>query len=110
MPAYLCMKIDEELRRRLIAEHDPWDDMLAGVDGMTYTASDGIGEEERVSTEELYKVHLGIPATEKANTVHHQRLKRTMQRLGWQGPKNIWFGARQRRGYFRTKQPAAEKF
>jgi predicted P-loop ATPase len=89
-------------------EHDPWDDLLAGVDGTVYTASDGIGEEERISTEELYKVHLGIPATERVNTVHHQRLKRAMQRLGWQ-PRFLWFGASQKRGYFRTKRPAAEK-
>jgi predicted P-loop ATPase len=89
-------------------EHDPWDDLLAAVNGITYTAADGMGEEERISTEELYKAHLGIPATEKVNTAHHQRLKRVMQRLGWQGPRFIWFGAGQKRGYFRIKRPAGE--
>jgi hypothetical protein len=68
-----------------------------------------MGEEERISTEELYKTHLGISATEQT-TVHHQRLKRAMQRLGWQGPRFMWVGTSQKRGYFRTKRPAVEKF
>ena len=57
----------QEARR----EHDPWDDLLADVAGAVYTSADGMGEEARISTEELYKTHLGIPATEKVNTVHH---------------------------------------
>ena len=96
----------QEARR----EHDPWDDLLADVAGAVYTSADGMGEEARISTEELYKTHLGIPATEKVNTVHHQRLKRAMQRLGWNGPKFIGFGGKsQKRGYFRTNRDA-EKF
>jgi predicted P-loop ATPase len=89
-------------------EHDPWDDLLAEVAGTIYPSADGMAEEERISTEELYKTHLGFPAT--VTTVHHQRLKRAMQRLGWQGPRFIWVGTSQKRGYFRTKRPAAEKF
>jgi len=88
----------QEARR----EHDPWDDLIAGVNGLVYPSADGMGEEERVSTEELYKGHLGLSATERLTTVHHQRLKRTMRRLGWRGPEYIGFGGKtQKRGYFR---------
>lgn len=87
-------------------EHDPWDDLLADVAGNIYPSADGKGEEARISTGELYKTHLEIQATEKVTTVHHQRLKRAMQRLGWRGPKFIWFGSCQKRGYFKTHRSA----
>ena len=80
-------------------EHDPWDDLLASACGAVYPNDDG-GEEERIATDELLKVHLAIPADRMHNT-HTTRLKRTMRRLGWSGPKKLWMGVAQKRGYFR---------
>jgi hypothetical protein len=80
-------------------EHDPWDDLLASACGAVYPNDDG-GEEERISTDELLKVCLAIPPDRMHNT-HTTRLKRTMRRLGWSGPKKLWMGTGQKRGYFR---------
>jgi Virulence-associated protein E len=80
-------------------EHDPWDDLLANLHGPIYPNDDG-DEEERIATDELLKVHLAIPPERMHNT-HTTRLKRTMRRLGWLGPKKLWMGTAQKRGYFR---------
>jgi predicted P-loop ATPase len=80
-------------------EHDPWDDLLASVGGAVYPNDDG-GEEQRIATDELLKVYLAIPPDRMHNT-HTTRLKRVMRRLGWSGPKKLWTGTAQKRGYFR---------
>jgi hypothetical protein len=80
-------------------EHDPWDDLLANACGTVYPNDDGT-EEERISTDELLKTYLAIPPDRMHNT-HTTRLKRTMRRLGWSGPKKKWMGGTQKRGYFR---------
>jgi hypothetical protein len=81
-------------------EHDPWDDVLGEVSGLVYPTADGLGEEERISTTELFKVHLEKPA-DRVSWFDHQRLKRAMHRLGWHGPELLQFGTARRRGYFR---------
>jgi predicted P-loop ATPase len=81
-------------------EQDPWDDLLAGVACVTVYPNDDGGEEERIATDELLKVHLAIPPDRMHNT-HTTRLKGTMRRLGWSGPKKLWMGTGQKRGYFR---------
>jgi predicted P-loop ATPase len=86
-------------------EHDPWDDMLARVKGTIYPTKDGLGEEERVSSEELLKVHLGIPA-ERATWAIANRLKSVLRRLGWKGPDKLRFGTDLNRGYTRAISPA----
>jgi predicted P-loop ATPase len=87
-------------------EIDPWDDMLAGVQGTIYPADGGLGEEERISTEEIFKVHLQIPS-ERANSAMANRLKNVMRRLGWKGPDKIWLGPpKPKRGYTRAISPA----
>ena len=64
----------EQDKRR---EQDPWDDILANVEGTT------IDGKERITTTELLKVHLGIP-TDKCTDAIAKRLGHCMDRLGWE--------------------------
>jgi Virulence-associated protein E-like domain len=77
-------------------EHDPWEDLLAGIVGVRD------GEEERIASMEVLTVNLGIAAKE-VTKVHGERLKLVMHALGWGGPKKQRIGDRQEsvRGYFR---------
>jgi len=79
---------------------DPWDDTLASVCGRIYVNEETGAEEERISSEELFKIYLELPP---AKTQHAEalRLKRSMRRLGWSGPKKLRFGEATKRGYFR---------
>jgi putative DNA primase/helicase len=81
-------------------EHDPWDDILAEVTGLVYPTADNLAEEERIATTELFKVYLEMSA-DRVGWYDHQRLKRAMHRLGWEGPDLLRFGSKRRRGYFR---------
>jgi hypothetical protein len=66
-------------------EHDPWDDLLANVKRTIFDIPDGSGQEERITTDELLKVHLAIPADRQGWAIGN-RLKYVMRRLGWDGP------------------------
>jgi hypothetical protein len=73
----------EQDRRR---DADPWDDILAKVQGIICEAADGgVSQEERISTAELLNVHLKIPA-DKCNDLLAKRLSHSMRRNGWEKP------------------------
>jgi hypothetical protein len=81
-------------------QHDPWDDILADVKGELYPNEAG-GDEERVRSDAVLKTYLEI-SPGKATNADTIRLKRSMQRLGWSGPKKMRFGGdTPKRGYFR---------
>jgi hypothetical protein len=87
---------------------DPtWHQALARVSGQL------VRGEQRVTTDELLTVHLGVPVTDPAC----RRLRRVMRDLGWRGPKLMRWGGRTMHGYWRhptvglpivQEEPAAE--
>ena len=66
-----------------------------------------MGEEERVTTMELFRVHLNM-TPDRIHWHDHQRLKRAMHRLGWEGPSLMWLGTKRLRGYLQkfTETPS----
>jgi predicted P-loop ATPase len=81
-------------------QHDPWDDALAKVQGVTYPATDGSGEfHEWIKVPEIL-AHLGV-TTDRATSEIGKRLKAAMKRLGWRKGKHYFGGERQERGYWR---------
>lgn len=74
--------IEQERRR----DHDPWDEILAAnVKGVICDTTDGTGREERVSTADVLKLYLNLPA-DKITDSAAKRLSFCMARLGWQKP------------------------
>jgi predicted P-loop ATPase len=73
--------IEQDKRRDL----DPWDDILANVKGIVCETPDGGGQEERISSTDLLKVHLNLPA-DKCTDAATKRLSHCMRRLGWERP------------------------
>jgi predicted P-loop ATPase len=71
----------EQDRRRDI---DPWDDILAKAQGIVCESAEG-RQEERISTIELFNVHLKIPA-DKCTDALAKRLGHSMRRIGWEKP------------------------
>jgi predicted P-loop ATPase len=80
-------------------QHDPWDDILAGVPGIICPAKGGEVEEEWIKIKELLAI-LNI-THDRATTEIYKRLKRSMKRLGWTAGKGYFGGTVQIRGYFR---------
>jgi Virulence-associated protein E/Bifunctional DNA primase/polymerase, N-terminal len=74
--------IEQDKRR----DPDPWDEMLANVKGTVCDSADGRGKEERISTTELLKVHLNLPA-DKCTDAAAKRLGYCMRRLEWEKPE-----------------------
>ena len=68
-----------------------WHKALAPVTGVL------VRDEQRVTTNELLTVHLGVPITDQAC----RRLRRVMRALGWQGPRRMRWGKRTTNGYWR---------
>jgi hypothetical protein len=73
------------------ADPDNWPQVLARVTG------DLVRGEQRVSTQELFAKHLGVPMTDRAC----RRLKRVMRELGWRGPRVMRWTGRTMHGYWR---------
>jgi len=73
--------------------NDPtdWHQALAGVGGQL------VRGEQRVTTDELLTVHLGVPVTDRAC----RRLRRVMRELGWHGPQPMRWGGKTLKGYWR---------
>jgi hypothetical protein len=85
----------EQDRRR---DHDPWDDVLAKVEGHPCDSPDG--QELRIFTTELFD-SLGL-SVDKRNDANFKRLSFSMERLGWRKPRaSIRIGGEQGRGYTR---------
>jgi hypothetical protein len=68
-----------------------WHQALARVNGQQVCG------EQRVTTQELLTVHLGVPVTDHAC----RRLRRVMRELGWRGPRLMRWGAKTLKGYWR---------
>jgi len=68
-----------------------WHQALARVSGQL------VRGEQRVTTHELLRVHLGVPVTDRAC----RRLKRVMRDLGWRGPRLMRWGEKTLHGYWR---------
>src|SRR5262249_51870419 len=66
-------------------EYDPWLDKLASLDGTVHPCPDGNGEEERVASDDILSLKLGI-AAERQNDTTTNPLPHVMRRLGWDGP------------------------
>ena len=76
-------------------QHDPWDDILANVNGALY------GDEEWIKAQELLGI-LGVTA-DRATSEIYKRLKRVMGRLGWRDGRHYFGGKHQVRGYVRRE-------
>jgi hypothetical protein len=80
---------------------DPWERLLRRVERRTgvIRAVDRDGKPEwRVKSRYLLTEVIGIPP-ERTNANHGCRLGVVMRGLGWDGPKDIWFGAGHTKGY-----------
>jgi predicted P-loop ATPase len=88
----LPLRLSEELWATATAEQDkrrdpdPWDEILADVQGFVCDTLDG-GQEERISTKKLLTIHLNLPA-DRCTDVNQKRLGFVMKRLGWTKPAN----------------------
>jgi predicted P-loop ATPase len=79
----------EQQEERLVK--DPWDDLLADVHGEI------VGDVERVSSEQLLRFHLNL-SPDKINDGTTKRLRNSMLRIGWFGPKKMRFGSESGQG------------
>jgi predicted P-loop ATPase len=87
----------EQQDERLVK--DPWDDLLADVRGEIS------GVIERISSEKLLEVHLRL-TPDKINDGTTKRLKNSMVRNGWSGPKKMRFGNESKQGvHGKTSRP-----
>jgi hypothetical protein len=77
--------------RSMTSDLTDWHQALAGVSGQL------VRGEQRVTTHELFTVHLGVPVTVPAC----RRLRRVMRELGWHGPRLMRWGGRTLKGYWR---------
>ncbi len=68
-----------------------WHKALAAVTGVL------VRGEQRVTTDELLTLRLGVPITDQAC----RRLRRVMRELGWKGPRRMRWGKRTTNGYWR---------
>jgi hypothetical protein len=92
----------------MTSDSTDWHEALARVSGQL------VAEQQRVSTQELLTVHLGVPVTDQAC----RRLRRVMRELGWHGPRLMRWGKKTLKGYWRyptvglpaivQKEPVAE--
>ena len=82
-------------------QSDPWDDILAEVQGRLYP-SENVGKEEWIKAQELLSM-LSV-TTDRASTEVYKRLKRVMERLGWRDGRHYFGGKHQVRGYRRETQ------
>ena len=77
--------------RSMTSDLTDWHQALARVSGRL------VRGEQRVTTHELFTVHLGVPVTVPAC----RRLRRVMRDLGWRGPRLMRWGKKTLKGYWR---------
>src|SRR5262245_21991526 len=75
----------------MAGESTDWHKTLAQVSGTL------VRGEQRITTNELLTVHLGVPVTDQAC----RRLRRVMRDLGWRGPRRMRWGGQVTNGYWR---------
>ena len=78
-------------------QYDPWEDILTTVKGELHRAADG--EQEWIRAREVL-LHLTI-TPDRATSDNYRRIKRVMERLGWNHGKHYFGGDKQERGYWR---------
>jgi putative DNA primase/helicase len=99
LPEFLWQDATKEQEHR--REIDPWEDILAGVEG------DQIGDEVRVFSQEVMTLKLGILVSGQHSGVQ-RRLADCMRQLGWQGPKQMRIGGKSGRGFWRSVADVAD--
>jgi len=77
--------------RSMTSDLTDWHQVLARVSGQL------VRGEQRVPTQELLTVHLGVPVTDRTC----RRLQRVMRDLGWRGPRLMRWGQQTLKGYWR---------
>jgi hypothetical protein len=77
--------------RYMTSDSIDWHQALARVNGQL------VRGEQRVTTHELLTVHLNVPVTDPAC----RRLRRVMRGLGWHGPREMRWGGKTLKGYWR---------
>lgn len=88
----------QEARR----ERDPWEDSLRHVGATDKNVfNTAYGQEIRVSSTDLLCINLQIEPG-RLQQAHGKRLLYVMRKLGWDGPKLVWFGDKPLRGYTKT--------
>jgi predicted P-loop ATPase len=90
-------------------QHDPWDDILANVQGTLYRNEEGV-DQEWVRAREILTLQLEIKP-DRASAETYKRLRRVMGRLGWEAGRHYFSGDKQERGYWRlprVRQQGAE--
>jgi predicted P-loop ATPase len=109
LPEELWPQAAKEQEERL--EYDPWLDRLADLKGTVF-ATERDGDVERISSDEILSVRLGIGIDKQTDSTT-KRLGHAMRRLGWAGPERMRFGggrgAPQKRGYWRHHRPDANE-
>jgi hypothetical protein len=104
LPEHLWGAARAEQEKR--QEDDPWDDLLADVEGEVHPAADGRFEERVASECLLFRLGFGL-VPGKASDRDAKRLGHCMRRLGWSGPAAKRIQGKLVKGYSRptTKQP-----
>src|SRR6516225_5266034 len=77
--------------RYMVDSSTDWHEVLARVSGQL------VRGKQRVTTDELLTMHLGVPVTDRAC----RRLRRVMRELGWHGPQPMRWGGKTLKGYWR---------
>jgi predicted P-loop ATPase len=107
LPEALWPTAAQEQAQRL--HLDPWTDKLAGIVGEFIPDPDGLGYEERISSNRLFEHKLNI-AAERTNWATFNRLKNVMVHLGWNGPEQMRIGRTKVRGYWRyVEKPSTDR-
>lgn len=97
-----------QLNKQIVSEPkdidavDPWEKLLRRVEtraGVVHGVDRDGKREWRVKSRYLLTEVIGIPPERASGAVHGCRLGVVMRKLGWTGPKDIWFGAGHTKGY-----------
>jgi predicted P-loop ATPase len=97
LPKELLAKATEAQDER--RQRDPWDDILANTKGEIYPTKDGSTEQEWIKLTQLL-MRLEIKP-DRASPETYKRLKKVMERLGWEKGKHYFGATEQERGYCR---------
>jgi hypothetical protein len=99
LPEDLWAQAAREQEERL--DHDPWMDVLEGINGHRCRNEQTGNEELRISAAQLLAENLGIPR-ERQGDAAFKRLSACMRRHGWLGPTKLRINGVVVRGYRRS--------
>ncbi|MBX9773670.1 MAG: virulence-associated E family protein [Xanthobacteraceae bacterium] len=103
LPEDLWAQAAREQEQRL--DHDPWIDMLEGINGHLCRNEQTNQQELRISAAVLLLEHLGIARAQQGDAAF-KRLSACMRRNGWLGPTKLRIAGDVVRGYRRPLGPA----